>query len=67
MGRRSMTEKPRSKDPDLNQYETDEDYEPQRQDAEENMTDSDANRDGNEGADDRVRIEQPSGDEAPRA
>jgi hypothetical protein len=62
-----MTEKPRSKDPDLNQYETDEDYEPQRQDAEEGMTDSDANRDGNEGADDRVRIEQPSGDEAPRA
>ena len=62
-----MTEKPRSKDPDLNQYETDEDYEPQRQDAEEDMADSDANRDGNEGADDRVRIEQPSGDEAPRA
>ena len=62
-----MTKKPHSKDPDLNQYETDEDYEPQRQDAEENMTDSDANRDGNEGADDRVRIEQPSGDEAPRA
>jgi len=62
-----MTEKPRSKDPDLNQYESDEDYEPQRQDAEEDMTDSDANHDGNEGADDRVRIEQPSGDEAPRA
>jgi hypothetical protein len=31
------------------------------------MKDSDVNRDGNEGADDRVRIEQPSGDEAPRA
>ena len=62
-----MTEKPRSKDPDLNQYESDEDYESQRQDAEEDMTDSDANHDGNEGADDRVRIEQPSGDEAPRA
>jgi hypothetical protein len=62
-----MTEKPRSKDPDLNQYESDEDYEPQRQDAEEDMADSDANHDGNESADDRVRIEQPSGDEAPRA
>jgi hypothetical protein len=62
-----MTEKPRSKDPDLNQYESEEDYEPQRQDAEEVRSDSDAEHDGNEGADDRVRIEQPSGDEAPRA
>jgi len=62
-----MMEKPRSKDPDLNQYESAEAYEPQRQDAEEDMTDPDANHDGNEGADDRVRIEQPSGDEAPRA
>ena len=52
---------------DAHQYETDEAYEPQRQDAEEHISDSDANRDGNEGADDRVRIEQPSGDEAPRA
>ena len=63
----AVTEKPRSKDPELSQYESDEDYEPQRQDAEEEQTDVDANYDGNEGADARVRIEQPSGDEAPRA
>jgi hypothetical protein len=61
-----MTEKPRSKDPDLNQYEADEDYEPQRQDAEHELLDDDVH-DGNEIADDRVRIEQPSGEEAPRA
>ncbi|MGH2750679.1 MAG: hypothetical protein ACRDK3_07380 [Actinomycetota bacterium] len=62
-----MTEKPRSKDPELNQYESDEDYEPQRQDAEGEIADVDANYDGNEIADERVRIEQPSGEEAPRA
>ena len=62
-----MTEKPRSKDPDLNQYESEEDYEPQRQEAEDELTDVDANYDSNEGADERVRIEQPSGEEAPRA
>ncbi|CAN5708428.1 hypothetical protein BH20ACT23_BH20ACT23_07600 [soil metagenome] len=62
-----MAEKPRSKDPELNQYESDEDYVPQRQDAESELIDVDANYDGNERADDRVRIEQPSGDEAPRA
>lgn len=62
-----MAEKPRSKDPELNQYESDEDYVPQRQEPEDEVSDIDANYDGNERADDRVRIEQPSGDEAPRA
>jgi hypothetical protein len=62
-----MTEKPRSKDPDLNQFESDEDFEHQRQDAEDELVDDRGHQDGNEGADDRVRIEQPSGDEAPRA
>ena len=62
-----MTEKPRSKDPELSQYESDEDYEPQRQDPEDELADTDANYDSNERADERVRIEQPSGEEAPRA
>jgi hypothetical protein len=67
MEEESMTEKARSKDPDLNQYEADEDYEPQRQDADHELSGDDVHDDGNEIADDRVRIEQPSGDEAPRA
>ncbi len=62
-----MTEKPRSKDPDLNQLESEEDYEPQRQEPDDELADVDANYDSNEGADERVRIEQPSGEEAPRA
>ena len=62
-----MTEKPRSKDPELSQYESDEDYEPQRQDPDDELADTDANYDSNERADERVRIEQPSGEEAPRA
>ncbi len=62
-----MTEKPRSKDPKLNQYESDEDFEPQKQKPDEAMSDVDANYDGNETADDRVRIEQPDGELAPRA
>ncbi len=62
-----MTEKPRSKNPDLNQLESEEDYEPQRQEPDDELADADANYDSNEGADERVRIEQPSGEEAPRA
>ena len=62
-----MTEKPRSKDPDLNQLESEEDYEPQRQEPDDELADVDANYDSNERADERVRIEQPSGEEAPRA
>lgn len=62
-----MTEKPRSKDPDLNQYESDENYEPQRQEPEQGAGDPDSGYDGNEGADERVRVEQPDGSEPPRA
>ena len=62
-----MTEKPRSKNPELSQYESDEDFEPQKQRPDEAMSDEDGNHDGNENADDRVRIEQPDGQEAPRA
>ena len=62
-----MTEKPRSKDPDLNQLESEENYEPQRQEPGDELADVDANYDSNERADERVRIEQPSGEEAPRA
>ena len=62
-----MTEKPRSEDPKLNQYESDENFEPQKQEPDEAMSDVDATLDGNENADDRVRIEQPDGQEAPRA
>ena len=68
-----MTERPRPEDPDVNQLESEEDYQRQRQgsraaeSADEDARDVDANYDGNEGADERVRIEQPSGDEAPRA
>lgn len=62
-----MTEKPRSKDPDLNQLESEENYEPQRQEPDDELADVGANYDSNERADERVRIEQPSGEEAPRA
>ena len=62
-----MTEKPRSKEPELSQYESEEDFEPQKQKPDKAISDVDANHDGNENADDRVRIEQPDGQEAPRA
>ena len=62
-----MTEKPRSKEPELSQYESEEDFEPQKQEPDKAMSDVDANHDGNEVADDRVRIEQPDGQRAPRA
>ena len=67
-----MTEKPRSKDPELSQYESEEDfseedYVPQKQRPDDAMSDVDATLDGNENADDRVRIEQPDGQPAPRA
>ena len=62
-----MTEKPRSEDPELNQFESEENFEPQKQKPDETMSDEDSILDGNEKADDRVRIEQPDGQEAPRA
>jgi hypothetical protein len=62
-----MTEKPRSKDPKLSQYESEEDFESQKQKPDDAMTDEDVNLHGNEVADDRVRIEQPDGQRAPRA
>jgi hypothetical protein len=62
-----MTEKPRSKDPELSQYESEEDFVPQKERPDEAMSDVDATLDGNEEADDRVRIEQPDGQRAPRA
>jgi len=62
-----MTEEPRSNDPELSQYESEEEFVPQKQRPEEAISDVDTTLDGNEGADDRVRIEQPDGQEAPRA
>jgi hypothetical protein len=63
----SVTEEPRSKDLELSQYESEEDFEPQEQKPDDAMSDVDATLDGNENADDRVRIEQPDGQRAPRA
>jgi hypothetical protein len=60
-----MTERPAESDSEKNQYESDENYRPQRSPAEHPRNEDDY--DGNERADDRVRIEQPSGEEAPRA
>jgi len=62
-----MTEKPQSEDPELNQFESEENFEPQKQKPDETMSDEESTLDGNENADDRVRIEQPDGQEAPRA
>jgi len=62
-----MTEKPQSEDPELNQFEGKENFEPQKQKPDVDMSDVNATLDGNENADDRVRIEQPDGRRAPRA
>ena len=59
-----MNERNAESDAEKNQYESHESHRPQRLPPEHPRNENDY--DGNEGADDRVRIEQPSGEEAPR-